>query len=74
MRVVFNGCRWRNFLSTGNVFTEMKLSDSPNTLVQGKNGHGKSVRLNTAIIVSSEDKAVYEAFKRFKESIAKGKS
>ncbi len=34
--------RWKNFLSTGNVMTEVRLDSHRNTLFIGKNGHGKS--------------------------------
>jgi DNA repair exonuclease SbcCD ATPase subunit len=40
--IEFKYIRWRNFLSTGNYFTEIKLDDVPTTLIVGKNGHGKS--------------------------------
>lgn len=42
----FRAIRWKNFLSTGNVFTEVKLDRSPNTLVIGANGAGKSTLLD----------------------------
>jgi len=38
----FTTIRWKNFLSTGNAFTELRLDKSPNTLVVGNNGAGKS--------------------------------
>lgn len=31
--IVFQKLRWRNILSTGNAFTELNLTKSPNTLV-----------------------------------------
>ena len=37
--------KWRNFLSTGNVFTELNLCDYQLTLMVGKNGAGKSTLL-----------------------------
>lgn len=40
--IVFNYVKYKNFLSTGNTFTEVKLDSHPNTLVVGKNGNGKS--------------------------------
>ena len=42
----FHTIRWKNILSTGNVFTEIKLDKSPNTLVIGQNGAGKSTILD----------------------------
>lgn len=40
--IVFNCVRYKNFLSTGNVFTEIKLNEYPTTLIVGENGAGKS--------------------------------
>ena len=40
--IIFEKCRWKNFLSTGNSFTEIDLKRSTNTLIVGHNGAGKS--------------------------------
>ena len=42
----FNTIRWKNFLSTGNNFTEVALNRTSNTLVVGNNGSGKSTILD----------------------------
>jgi DNA repair exonuclease SbcCD ATPase subunit len=42
----FHNVRWKNFLSTGNVWTDIQLDRSPNTLVIGENGAGKSTMLD----------------------------
>jgi DNA repair exonuclease SbcCD ATPase subunit len=42
----FKTIRWKNFLSTGNVFTEIQLDRSPNTIIVGENGAGKSTILD----------------------------
>lgn len=42
----FHNVRWQNFLSTGNVWTDILLDKSPNTLVIGENGAGKSTMLD----------------------------
>lgn len=42
----FKTIRWRNFLSTGNQFTEVELDKHPTTLVIGENGAGKSTILD----------------------------
>jgi len=42
----FQVIRWKNFLSTGNSFTEIKLDKSANTLIIGSNGAGKSTILD----------------------------
>lgn len=44
--ILFKACRWKNFLSTGNDFTEIKLDKSPTTLIVGQNGAGKSTLLD----------------------------
>lgn len=44
--IVFNKLKWRNFLSTGNVWNEVQLDRSRTTLVIGKNGEGKSTILD----------------------------
>ena len=44
--IIFNTIRWKNFLSTGNQFTEIRLDRSPNTLIVGENGGGKSTMLD----------------------------
>jgi DNA repair exonuclease SbcCD ATPase subunit len=44
--IIFKTIRWKNFLSTGNHFTEVQLDRSPNTLIVGNNGAGKSTILD----------------------------
>ncbi len=44
--ILFEKVRWKNFLSTGASFTEIVLTKSPNTLVIGHNGAGKSTILD----------------------------
>lgn len=44
--IVFKKIRWKNFLSTGNAFTEMQLDRSSSTLILGENGSGKSTLLD----------------------------
>jgi DNA repair exonuclease SbcCD ATPase subunit len=42
----FERIRWRNFLSTGNQWTEVQLNRHRTTLIVGKNGAGKSTLLD----------------------------
>lgn len=42
----FHSIKWKNFLATGNAFTEIKLDAHPDTLIVGKNGAGKSTLLD----------------------------
>lgn len=44
--ILFKAVRYKNFLSTGNTFTEIKLDRSQSTLVVGQNGAGKSTMLD----------------------------
>ena len=44
--ILFRNVRWRNLLSTGNYFTEIKLNGRANTLIVGENGSGKSTMLD----------------------------
>ena len=44
--IFFKKLRWQNFLSTGNVMTELDLCRSKSTLVIGENGAGKSTMLD----------------------------
>jgi len=44
--IYFKYLRWKNFLSTGNTFTEVKLDKSKSTLIVGENGAGKSTILD----------------------------
>jgi DNA repair exonuclease SbcCD ATPase subunit len=46
MSVLFKSIRWKNFLSTGNIFTEIDLSATGTTLIMGENGSGKSTILD----------------------------
>lgn len=42
----FEKLRYKNFLSTGNTFTEIDFETSPTTLIVGHNGAGKSTLLD----------------------------
>ena len=42
----FTKVRWKNFLSTGNAFTEIQLDKNDSTLIVGENGAGKSTMLD----------------------------
>ena len=44
--IVFKNIRYKNFLSSGNSFTEIDLRKSKSTLVVGHNGAGKSTMLD----------------------------
>jgi len=42
----FESVKYKNFLSTGNQFTEIRLDNNKSTLVVGQNGAGKSTMLD----------------------------
>ena len=44
--ILFETIRWKNFLSTGNQFTEINLDKDQTTLIIGNNGAGKSTILD----------------------------
>lgn len=49
--ILFTKLRWKNFLSTGNAFTEIDLNKQKTTLVVGENGAGKSTMLDALSFV-----------------------
>lgn len=51
MAIVFHHIRYKNFLSTGNAFTELELDKSSTTLIIGENGAGKSTILDALSFV-----------------------
>ena len=44
--IIFEKIRWKNFLSTGNVFSEIDLESNRTNLIVGSNGAGKSTILD----------------------------
>ena len=48
--IIFKYVRWKNFLSTGNNFTEIQLDRNPTTLIIGENGAGKSTILDALCV------------------------
>lgn len=49
--IYFKAIRWKNFLSTGNAFTEIQLNKSDTSLIVGENGAGKSTLLDALSFV-----------------------
>lgn len=49
--IIFNSIKFKNFLSYGNTFTEIPLSECKTTLSIGKNGKGKSCILDAITFV-----------------------
>ena len=41
-----NSIKWKNFLSTGNAYTQINLDKNKSTLISGNNGSGKSTLLD----------------------------
>jgi len=44
--IIFKTIKWKNFLSTGNQFTEVELTKEKSTIIVGANGAGKSTILD----------------------------
>jgi len=44
--ILFEKIRWKNFLSTGNQYTEISFTKHPTNLIIGTNGAGKSTMLD----------------------------
>ena len=49
MRINFEKVKYKNILSTGNVFTTVELNTVPSTLIAGSNGSGKSTLLDAIV-------------------------
>jgi DNA repair exonuclease SbcCD ATPase subunit len=49
--IIFKTLKWRNFLSTGNQFTEVNFQDAKTNLIVGTNGSGKSTVLDALTFV-----------------------
>jgi len=49
MRIQFKKVKYKNILSTGNVFTTIELGSAPSTLITGTNGAGKSTLLDAVV-------------------------
>jgi DNA repair exonuclease SbcCD ATPase subunit len=49
--LLFRKIRWKNFLSTGNYWTEIQFDREQNTLIVGTNGAGKSTMLDAICFV-----------------------
>lgn len=47
--ILFKKLSYKNFLSTGNVATEIQLDRSPSTVITGENGAGKSTILDALV-------------------------
>ena len=49
--IYFENIRWKNFLSTGNQWTDIPLNVHSNTIIVGENGAGKSTILDALCFV-----------------------
>ena len=49
--ITFQKIKWKNFLSTGNQWTEVQLDKTSTTLIIGTNGAGKSTILDALTFV-----------------------
>lgn len=55
MKITFKKLRYKNILSTGNVFTEIDFTKNKTTLISGSNGAGKCVRGSTVVSLYTDD-------------------
>ena len=44
--ITFESIKWKNFLSTGDQWSEIQLNETNSTLIVGTNGAGKSTVLD----------------------------
>jgi hypothetical protein len=51
--ITFESVKFKNILSYGNTFTEIKLNSSRTNLIFGKNGFGKCLDINTPIKIQN---------------------
>ena len=51
--ILFEKVRWKNFLSTGNQYSEINFQSHTTTLIVGDNGTGKSTVLDALTLVCS---------------------
>lgn len=65
MSLIFRKLRWKNFLSTGNAFTELDLSSSTTTLIIGENGAGKCLHPSTVVDIDFTSDEVKQKFIEF---------
>lgn len=65
MNLIFKSIKWKNFLSTGNDFTEINLNSYKSTLIVGENGCGKCLHPSTQISVQAKTEEIDEIFKNF---------
>jgi ABC-type Mn2+/Zn2+ transport system ATPase subunit len=60
--VNFKTVRYKNFLSSGNIFTEVYLNKHQMTLVIGENGAGKCLRGKTEVDIDFLDEETKKKF------------
>lgn len=63
--VIFESVRFQNFLSTGNLLTEVTLNSHNNTLICGINGSGKCLDPLTTVDIKFKNKKTEKKFKKF---------
>lgn len=68
MSIRFKNVRWKNFLSTGNNWTEVPLDRHRSTLIVGENGSGKCLRGGTEVDIKFKTDEAKKAFEDFLNS------
>ena len=65
----FKRIKWRNFLGSGDDWTEIDLNNKTTTLITGRNGSGKSLVKTTKLnILDDDENEVFVKFKYFLNS------
>ena len=72
MRINFEKIKFKNFLSSGNTFTEIYLNKNKHTLIVGKNGNGKCVRKSTKIDIKFKNTETENKFKDYIKNLKNG--
>lgn len=63
--IIFKKIRYKNFLSTGNHFSEFDFSTHASTLITGSNGSGKCLHPSTEIDIMFESDELKKQFENF---------
>ena len=63
--LIFEKIRYKNFLSTGNIFTEIDFTKHKMNLISGSNGAGKCLRGNTKTKINFKNEEVEKKFIEF---------
>lgn len=72
--ILFKTLRYKNFLSSGNNFTEIDFTNAKHTLVVGHNGAGKCLDPDTEISIFINNPETLKKFQDYKNAKKKDKN